>query len=79
MTVEITLSCDGCFVETGPHRLPRREFQSFSGKGYGFGVWTKPGLDDVKFPDGWLYSDPVSGCTYCPNCWASIVAESEAS
>lgn len=73
MSVKITLSCDGCHVETGPHILPHRKFNSFNGKGYGFGVWDHPGIDDVQFPEGWLYSDPYSGCTYCPKCWASIV------
>lgn len=75
MTVKITLSCDGCDAETGPHNLPRREFHSFNGKGYGFGVWHHPGLDDVPFPDGWLHSDPITGCTYCPECWADIMRE----
>lgn len=75
MTVNIHLTCDGCFAETGPHRLPRREFRSFDGKGYGFGVWHDYGIDDVPFPDGWLYSDPVTCCTYCPECWAEIVSD----
>ena len=75
MTVKITLSCDGCHVETGPHRLPHREFNSFDGKGYGFGVWNNPTIDNVQFPDGWIRSDPYTGCTYCPKCWAEIVVD----
>lgn len=77
MSVYITLSCDGCHVETGSHRLPHRKFRSFSGKGHGFGVWEYPTLDDVKFPEGWLMSDPFTGCTYCPKCWAEITAPQE--
>lgn len=72
MSVQITLSCDGCFVETGPHRLPHREFRGVSGKPWGFGVWHYPTLDDVPFPKGWVRSDPYTGCTYCPKCWAEI-------
>lgn len=75
MTVNITLSCDGCHEETGPHRLPHREFRSFDGKGHGFGVWVHPTLEDVPIPEGWLMSDPYSGCTYCPVCWADIMKE----
>lgn len=71
MAVKITLSCDGCHVETGPHRLLHREFHSFSGRGHGFGVWKEPTLDDAV-PDGWVRSDPYTGCTYCPTCWAEI-------
>jgi hypothetical protein len=72
VTVKIVLSCDGCDVETGPHHLPHREFRSFTGRGYGFGVWHYPGLDDVPFPQGWIHSDPITGLTYCPDCWAYI-------
>ena len=78
MTVNITLSCDGCHKETGPHLLPHRKFNSFNGKGYGFGVWENPGIDDVPFPEGWHYSDPISGCTYCPECWAEIISGEDA-
>ena len=74
MTVRITLSCDGCHVETGPHTVPHRQFRSFNGKGYGFGVWQHPTLDDAPFPEGWVRSDPYTGCTYCPECWAEIEA-----
>ena len=74
MTVKITLSCDGCHVQDGPHMLPRRQFKSFNGSGHGFGTWTEPGLKDVAFPDGWIVSDPYTGCTYCPPCWAEIIA-----
>lgn len=74
MTVKISLSCDGCFAETGPHILPHRTFRSFDGRGYGFGVWEYPGIEDAPFPEGWLHSDPHSGCTYCPACWEEITA-----
>jgi hypothetical protein len=77
MSVKITLACDGCFKESGPHMLPHREFKSFDGRGYGFGVWTDPGLRDVPIPAAWVMSDPYTGCTYCPDCWAEITADEE--
>jgi hypothetical protein len=76
MSVKVTLSCDGCHVETGPHRLPHREFHSINGRGHGFGVWKEPTMADVT-PESWVLSDPYTGCTYCPTCWAEI-AEGEA-
>lgn len=75
MTVNITLSCDGCFKETGPYQLPHRQFQSFNGKGHGFGIWNTPSIEDIRFPEGWIYSDPYTGCTYCPECWNDIIKD----
>jgi hypothetical protein len=69
VTVKIILSCDGCHTETGPHRLPHREFHGVTGKSHGFGVWKEPELDDAV-PAGWVRSDPYTGC---PTCWAEIV------
>lgn len=75
MTIRIILSCDGCHIDAEPCNLPHRKFNSFSGKGYGFGVWTNPGIEDVPFPEGWVPVDPYTGCTYCPKCWAEIEGE----
>lgn len=74
MTVSVTFQCDGCSTETGPHTVPHRKFRSFDGKGWGFGVWEDYGIEHVV-PDGWIYPDPYTGCTYCPECWDSIVRE----
>jgi len=72
MTVKITFCCGGCHDEA-PAILPHRTFNSVNGKGYGFGTYTTPVVEDVV-PDGWVYPDPYTGTTYCPKCWAEIEA-----
>lgn len=71
MSVRIRMICDGCFKETETSRI-RQEFVSFSGRGYGMGVVKTPTIDDVCDPTGWVWSDPYTFCTYCPDCWAEI-------
>lgn len=71
MTTRIHLKCDGCDAET--HTAPiRKEFISFSGRGHGFGKWHNPDLDAAVQPTGWVWSDPATSCTYCPDCWKQI-------
>lgn len=70
MTTNVLLECDGCFKKAGPVRI-KREFQSFNGRGHGWGVVHTQTIDDVV-PDGWVWSDPYTYCTYCPECWDSI-------
>ena len=73
MKVTLHFSCMGCFATEEVKGELKREFRSFSGRGYGFGthhlVW--PNLDEVT-PDGWVAFDPYTSVTYCPTCWASI-------
>tara|TARA_R110000868_G_scaffold250896_2_gene507643 strand:+ start:2009 stop:2272 length:264 start_codon:yes stop_codon:yes gene_type:complete len=71
MATRLKLTCDGCFEEV--LTLPvRKKFESFSGRGHGFGVWKGPDIDDAVAPTGWVWSDPYTSCTYCPACWTSI-------
>lgn len=71
MTTRLHLRCDGCDAET--HTAPiRKEFVSVNGRGYGFGSWREPDLDASVLPTGWVWSDPVTSCTYCPDCWKQI-------
>jgi hypothetical protein len=75
--VKVEYHCGGCdTVATAPDQIIRREFESFSGRGHGFGGYhVKPSIDGVVVsaaPEGWCPFDPVTSCTYCPECWASI-------
>jgi hypothetical protein len=70
MTVRVTFECGGCDRQESAY-LPHRQFNAFNGKGYGLGVWVNPTIETVV-PNGWVYPDPHTGCTYCPDCWAEI-------
>jgi hypothetical protein len=75
MSTKIHLVCDAqCGNE---HSVEvRREFHSFSGRGYGFGTYHVPSIDEAVKPTGWIWADLI-GCTYCPECWAEIMAEDD--
>jgi len=77
MGVEVTFECGGCFkTAEGTDRL-RKEFMSFSGRGYGFGtVGPANTVEDVT-PEGWVAYDPWTYCTYCPDCWAKINSDDD--
>ena len=70
MTTRLHLKCDGCFTETHSERI-KKKFVSVSGRSHGFGSWHTPKIDDIV-PDGWVWSDPYTSCTYCPKCWEEI-------
>ena len=73
MTTHLHLRCGGCFAET--HTAPiRRTFVSFNGLGHGYGRHQEPDIDKAVEPTGWIWSDPYTGCTYCPECWKEIEA-----
>lgn len=74
MTTRLLLSCDGCHTETRSEKWLERRFVSVSGRSYGFGQWEHDAPQDLA-PDGWIVSDPYTGCTYCPECWADIIRE----
>ena len=76
MSVTINFNCNGCFEETKGTKSIDRTFNSFNGKGYGFGTWSLDAIQDVA-PKGWIAHDPYTGCCYCPECWASIEAHEE--
>ncbi len=69
MPTTIHMRCGGCDAEK---ELPyKRTFHSFSGRGYGLGVYhvTKP--EQAAENAGWVLFDAI-GCTYCPECWRQI-------
>lgn len=71
MSVRLTFDCNGCDAKAeGTDRL-RKRFHSFSGRGYGLGVYV---IDDIETvtPEGWVAFDPYTQMTYCPECWAEI-------
>ncbi len=72
MSTRLHLRCDGCFKEAEGGYL-RKTFQSVSG----VGVWQMPDLEKAV-PDGWVWSDPYTACTYCPECWKEIEAGKDA-
>ena len=78
MSVTLTYSCGGCNAKADGVRPMRREFRSFSGMTYGFGVATWADTPETLAPKGWMASDPWTYCTYCPECWRSIVEKDEA-
>ena len=70
MSTTIHMRCGGCDAEK---EVPIcRTLQSFSGRGYGFGAYHTPTLDKVTEVTGWVWADPYTGCTYCPECWKEI-------
>jgi len=72
MPTKIHMACDGCDAE---HSVEvKRVFNSFNGKGYGFGTYHDPSISEAVKPTGWIWSDIIN-CTYCPECWAGIMAE----
>lgn len=70
MTVRISLHCGGCDAVANDVGRIRREFVSFSGRGYGFG--RTHDRVEIDTPPGWVAFDPWTYCTYCPTCWAEI-------
>lgn len=59
MTTAIHMRCDGCDAEAKSAPV-RRTFSSFNGRGYGFGRWVTPSIDDAVSPTGWVWSDPTT-------------------
>jgi len=61
MTVHVVFKCGGCFVEAEGTTYLRREFRT---------------VEDVT-PEGWVAFDPYTHCCYCPECWASVIADDD--
>ena len=74
MSVMITFACDGCDAKTSPERL-KRQFHSFSGRGYGFGRYVIDSPETL-IPNGWIMYDQI-GCTYCPACTIELFGPQE--
>lgn len=72
MTVTLELRCGGCDERATVGPL-RKRFHGTRGD-WGLGVPRVDPVEDLA-PDGWVMFDPYTYCTYCPTCWASIVAE----
>ena len=70
--ITLTFNCGGCnAVEKGTSWL-KREFVSVNGKSHGFGSFQMVNTPQDLAPEGWIAFDPVTSCTYCPECWAEI-------
>lgn len=72
MATYIKMLCGDCglAMSVGPIK---KEFVSFNGgRSYGFGRWHQPDIDKLIEPTGWVWSDPYTSCTYCPDCWNKI-------
>lgn len=67
--IRVTFECDGCDARASA--TLSRHFESFSGKGWGFGSYRHDTPQDVA-PAGWITFDPYTSCTYCPSCWSGI-------
>ena len=62
MPTYLRLECSGCGdTETGTVRLNRLAGQTVA----------------AAVPEGWVWSDPYTYCTYCATCWAKIDAPVE--
>ena len=72
MSVTIRFECNGCDAASDPVPVAS-EFVSVSGRSHGFGRRVVQTVAEVT-PEGWVGHDPYTGMTYCPECWASIVA-----
>lgn len=75
ITVTVCYTCGGCHKAKGVDvGIINRDFESFTGRGYGFGQWRTPTIDfEAHAPEGWIAFDPFTQATYCPGCWESIV------
>lgn len=74
MPVTLKLSCGGCDATADATGPLRKRFVSFSGQDHGFGTIQLDGDPEDLAPEGWVMFDPYTFCTYCPDCWASILA-----
>jgi len=77
MSVRVIFNCSGC-GKTEPGTGPiRKVFRSFSGRDYGFGRAVYENTIEDVVPDGWMAYDPWTQCTYCPECWKSVLTPEE--
>ena len=71
--ITLTFACGGCDKKELGTGFLRREFQPrITGVNGSFGVYREPQVEDV-LPEGWIAFDPYTQCTYCPECWESII------
>ena len=79
MPTWIELCCGGCGEQTQTASI-RKTFVSVSGKSHGIGSWRMPDIDDAvaEGAPGWVWSDPYTSCTYCPECWEQVKSGKDA-
>jgi hypothetical protein len=76
MPTRMHLICGGCDAEAYSEPI-RKHFVGVTGRPHGFGTWRQPDLSRVV-PAGWVWSDPYTSCTYCPECWKQIASDTDA-
>lgn len=74
--ITATFHCGGCDAKAEGSKPLGRQFQSISGRPYGFGSYRYDTAVDVV-PDGWMYPCSAGAC-YCPKCAAEVLAALEA-
>jgi len=71
MGIYLKLICDGCGVVVESEKRLESRFVSLSGRSHGLGRRVVNEIGPIV-PGGWESHDPLTGCTYCPECWAGI-------
>ena len=71
MSVRVIFDCGGCNASAEGTQFLRKTWVQMSPM---FGRWEPFNVEDAA-PDGWVASDPYTGCCYCPDCWRGIVDE----
>lgn len=79
MSVTVKLACGGCEA-TAEYRLTRRHEVVQPGVFVANGTSFDKCLvvtDNIEktAPEGWVVFDPWTHCTYCPRCFAEVVAD----
>lgn len=75
MGVYVSLTCNGCPAAVSGIRLGivLDEFPRRHAIGMEWVSERRQTIEEVV-PEGWVPFDPYTNATYCPGCWASIVA-----
>jgi hypothetical protein len=74
VSVRVVFDCSGCSAKAEGTAPLRYEFRSFTGRSSGFGNNAPSNSVVDVTPPGWIAADPYTCATYCPDCWATIVA-----
>lgn len=68
MSVKVIFDCDGCTATAEGTQSLRSRFEQVTPL---TGYWHPFRVEDAA-PEGWVPSDPYTGCCYCPDCWRGI-------
>lgn len=74
MSIRVVFECNSCDAKAEATGRLRKEFVSLFGRSYGFGLAQWANTPDDVSPEGWVAADPYTYMTYCPKCWAAILA-----